>query len=236
MAAVALGGFMAFPLDTAEPRVTPTRDPVNLAVEAKGGLASADEAAERELVRTLVQRAQRGDLGAYDDLIRKYQERIYGLAYHLTSNHEEANDIAQETFIKAWKALRGFKGDASFYTWLYRIAYNHTLNHLKSRRVRTPHLSLNDLDVNAENDPDLVALASDRTPHRDANLSELSERLNTALQKLSEEHRTVVTLHDIEGLPHEEIARIVGVNSGTVRSRLHYARQQLQGWLSDLWK
>jgi len=229
---------MAFPLDTAEPRATPPRDSVGVAAGlGKAGLAATPEdLAEREVVRTLVRRAQQGDLGAYDDLIRRYQERIYGLAYHLTSNHEEANDIAQETFIKAWKALRGFKGDASFYTWLYRIAYNHTLNHLKSRRIRTPHLSLNDLDVNAENDPDLVSLASDRTPVRDTNLNELSERLNTALQKLSEEHRAVVTLHDIEGLPHDEIARIVGVNSGTVRSRLHYARQQLQGWLSDLWK
>lgn len=227
---------MSFPLDTAEPRVSAPRDPASATLGGQGARGSAEDIAERELVRALVQRAQRGDLGAYDDLIRKYQERIYGLAYHLTSNHEEANDIAQETFIKAWKALRGFKGDASFYTWLYRIAYNHTLNYLKSRRVRTPHLSLNDLDVNTENDPDLVALASDRTPLREANLGELSERLNVALQKLSEEHRTVVTLHDIEGMPHEEIARIVGVNSGTVRSRLHYARQQLQGWLSDLWK
>ena len=153
----------------------------------------------------------------------------------MTSNHEEANDIAQETFIKAWKALSGFKGDASFYTWIYRIAYNHTLNHLKSRRNRTPHLSLNDLDLNAENTPELVALTSDKTPLRDAKLSELSERLNQALQKLSEDHRIVLTLHDIQGVPHDEIARIVGVSSGTVRSRLHYARQQMQSWLSDMW-
>lgn len=226
--AAALAGFMPLPLDTAEPRVSTTR-------ASSAAAVSPEDAAERELVRTLVRRSQAGDLGAYDELIRRYQERIYGLAYHLTSNHEEANDIAQETFIKAWRALSGFKGDASFYTWIYRIAYNHTLNHLKSRRMRTPHLSLNDIDLQAENNPDLVALASNHTPHQDAKLSELSERLNTALQKLSEEHRMVVTLHDIQGLPHEEIARIVGVNSGTVRSRLHYARQQLQGWLSDLW-
>ncbi len=224
----ALAGFMPLPLETVEPRPNPVR--VSAAAEV-----SSDEAADRELVRALVGKAQKGDLSAYDDLIRRYQDRIYGLAYHLTSNHEEANDIAQETFIKAWRALPGFKGDASFYTWIYRIAYNHTLNFLKSRRMRTTHLSLNDMDLNAENNPDLVALASDNTPHRDAKLSELSERLNAALQKLSEEHRAVVTLHDIEGLPHEEIARIVGVNSGTVRSRLHYARQQLQGWLSDMW-
>ena len=225
----ALAGFMPFPLESAEPRGSTPRVSSTTAL-------SAEESADREQVRALVRKAQAGDLGAYDDLIRRYQDRIYGLAYHLTSNHEEANDIAQETFIKAWRALAGFKGDASFYTWIYRIAYNHTLNHLKSRRMRTTHLSLNDMDLNAENNPDLVALSSDKTPHRDAKLSELSERLNTALQKLSEEHRAVVTLHDIQGLPHEEIAQIIGVNSGTVRSRLHYARQQLQSWLSDLWK
>jgi len=227
--AAALAGFMPFPLESAEPRAKLPR-------VASVADVSSDESIERELVRGLVRKAQAGDLGAYDDLIRRYQDRIYGLAYHLTSNHEEANDIAQETFIKAWRALSGFKGEASFYTWIYRIAYNHTLNHLKSRRMRTTHLSLNDMDLNAENNPDLVALASDRTPFRDAKLTELSERLNVALQKLSEEHRAVVTLHDIQGLPHEEIAQIMGVNSGTVRSRLHYARQQMQGWLSDLWK
>ena len=220
---------MPFPLESAGARETSPRG-------STGQVLSAEESAEREAVQDLVRQAKAGDLGAYDDLVRRYQDRIYGLAYHLTSNHEEANDIAQETFIKAWRALPGFKGDASFYTWIYRIAYNHTLNLLKSRRMRTTHLSLNDMDLNAENNPDLVALASDHTPHRDARISELSERMNQALQRLSAEHRAVVTLHDVQGLPHEEIARIVGVNPGTVRSRLHYARQQLQGWLSDLWK
>jgi len=97
-------------------------------------------------------------------------------------------------------------------------------------------MSLNDLDVNAEHDPDLVALISDKTPRREAHLSELQERLNAAMQKLSEVHRLVVTLHDIQGLPHEEIARIMDCNVGTVRSRLFYARQQLQAYLSDFVK
>ncbi len=135
--------------------------------------------------------------------------------------------------MKAWKALRNFKGDSSFYTWVYRIAVNHTLNHLKTRRARTQHLSLNDLDFNAEHDPDLVQLISHKNPRRDINLRELGERLNAAMQKLSEEHRTVVTLHDIQGLPHDEIAKILECNPGTVRSRLFYARQQLQAWLAD---
>jgi RNA polymerase sigma factor RpoE len=183
----------------------------------------------------LVRRAQEGDLRAYDELVRRYQERIYGTIYHMTANHEDANDLAQETFIKAYQALKSFKGDAGFYTWLYRIAVNKTINFLKQRRMRT-HLSLNDLDLNAENDPDLVALVSDKTPRRDASLNELQEKLNEALQKLSETHRLVVTLHDVQGLSHEEIGEIMDCNVGTVRSRLFYARQQLQALLSDYLK
>jgi len=184
--------------------------------------------------RTLVARAQLGDDRSYEELVRRYQQRIYGLCYHLTSNHEDATDLAQDAFVKAWRALRSFKGDSSFYTWIYRIAYNSTLNHLKQRRYRTPHLSLDDLDFNAEHSPDLVELVSEKTPRRETGLLELQKRLNEAMQKLSPEHRAVVTLHDVQGLAHDEIARIMDCNPGTVRSRLYYARQQLQAWLSDL--
>ena len=183
----------------------------------------------------LVQRAQKGDALAYDELIRRYQERIYATIYHMTSNHEDANDLAQETFIKGYAALKSFKGDSSFYTWVYRIAVNKTINFLKQRKNRA-HMSLNDLDFNAENDPDLVALVSDRTPRRDANLTELQQKLNAALLKLSDVHRLVVTLHDVQGLSHDEIGKIMDCNIGTVRSRLFYARQQLQAYLSDYLK
>src|SRR6516162_10485271 len=111
----------------------------------------------------LVKRARQGDLGAYDELIHRYQERIYATVYHMTSNHEDANDLAQEAFIKAYQALKSFKGGSSFYTWVYRIAVNKTINFLKQRKNRT-QMSLNDLDFNAEHDPDLVALISDKTP------------------------------------------------------------------------
>ena len=184
----------------------------------------------------LVRRAQSGDEDAYEELVRRHQHRIYGLCYHLTSNHEDAADLAQDAMIKAWKALRSFKGDSSFYTWLYRIAYNTVLNHLKQRRHRTPHLSLDDLDFNAEHTPELLELISTITPRRDVGLAELHQKLNEAMLRLSEEHRTVVTLHDIQGLPHDTIAEIMQCNPGTVRSRLHYARQQLQGLLGDFLK
>jgi RNA polymerase sigma factor RpoE len=195
------------------------------------------ESAEPEEVEdlVLVRRAQKEDLRAYDILVQRYQERIYATVYHMTSNHEDANDLTQETFIKAFRALRSFKGDSSFYTWIYRIAVNKTINFLKQRKNRV-QMSLNDMDFNAENDPDLVALVSDKTPRRDLGLSELQEKLNAAMLKLSEHHRMVVTLHDIQGLSHEEIGQIMNCNVGTVRSRLFYARQQLQAHLSDYLK
>jgi RNA polymerase sigma-70 factor (ECF subfamily) len=180
----------------------------------------------------LVDRARCGDLRAYDELVKRYQERIYATVYHMTSNHEDANDLAQESFVKAYQALKSFKGGSSFYTWLYRIAVNKTINFLKQRKNRQ-HMSLNDLDFNAEHDPDLVALVSDKTPRRDAGLAELQEKLNGALLKLSEHHRMAVVLHDVQGLSHEEIAKIMHCNIGTVRSRLFYARQQLQALLAD---
>ncbi|MDD5140351.1 MAG: sigma-70 family RNA polymerase sigma factor [Verrucomicrobiales bacterium] len=183
----------------------------------------------------LVHRAQHGDLEAYDELIKRYQERIYATVYHMTSNHEDANDLAQDAFIKAFQALKSFKGGSSFYTWLYRIAVNKTINFLKQRKNRL-HMSLNDLDFNTENNPDLIALISDKTPRRDAGLKELQEKLNEALLKLSEQHRLAMVLHDVQGQSHEEIAEIMNCNIGTVRSRLFYARQQMQAWMADYLK
>lgn len=207
------------------------------ASEGSGPKESSNELSKnpRAEEMDLVNRARQGDMSAYDDLVRRYQERIYATIYHMTSNHEDANDLAQEAFIKAYQALKSFKGGSSFYTWIYRIAVNKTINFLKQRKNRA-QISLNDLDFNAEHDPDLVALISDKTPRRDANLAELQEKLNAALQKLSDYHRLVVTLHDVQGLSHEEIAKVMDCNIGTVRSRLFYARQQLQAYLSDYLK
>ena len=204
-----------------------------VALEAEADAPTVPAAVED---KQLVRRAQEGDLSAFDELIRRYQERVYATVYHMTSNHEDANDLTQETFVKAYKALSSFKGDSGFFTWVYRIAVNKTINFLKQKKNRHNGFSLNDLDFNAEHDPDLVALVSDKNPRRDMGLAELQEKLNEAMQKLSDVHRLVVTLHDIQGLSHEEIGKIMDCNPGTVRSRLFYARQQLQGALSNYWK
>jgi RNA polymerase sigma factor RpoE len=203
---------------------------ITMAEPAERNDSEAQSAPSEEM--QLVQRARHGDLRAYDELVKRYQERIYATIYHMTANHEDANDLAQEAFVKAYQALKSFKGGSSFYTWLYRIAVNKTINFLKQRKNRQ-HMSLNDLDFNAEHDPDLVALISDKTPRREAGLTELQEKLNAALQKLSESHRMAVVLHDVQGLSHEEIAKVMHCNIGTVRSRLFYARQQLQALLAD---
>jgi RNA polymerase sigma-70 factor, ECF subfamily len=181
----------------------------------------------------LVEASQKGNLLAFDELIQRYQKRIYATVYHMTSNHEDADDLTQESFIKAFKALGRFKGDSSFYTWIYRIAVNRTINFLKQRNRRSYHMSLNDMDLQIEKNPDFVGLVSKRTPRRDIRLNELQEKMNEAMQRLSESHRLTVTLHDIQGMSHDEIGAIMDCNTGTVRSRLFYARQQLQALLSE---
>ena len=130
----------------------------------------------------LVRRAQRGDLEAYDELVKRYQQRIYATIYHMTSNHEDANDLAQDAFIKAYSALKSFRGGSTFYTWVYRIAVNKTINFLKQRKNKH-HFSLNDLDFHTENNPDLVALISDKTPVREVGLSELQKKIERSFDE-----------------------------------------------------
>ena len=187
-----------------------------------------DETTDRELVA----RAQQQDVAAYDELVRRYYKKIYALLYNMTSNKEDAEDLIQEVFVKAYSALARFKGDSSFYTWVYRIAVNRAINYVKRRNKRAG-TSLDNVDSGIERDKAYVELSSKESPFRDATLSELQEKLNSALQKLSDKHRVVVVMHDIEGVPHDEIARVLGVSTGTVRSRLFYARQILQSELAD---
>jgi len=177
-------------------------------------------------------RAREGDLEAYNRLVERYQGKIYAIAYNMTGNNEDAKDLTQDIFVKAFRNLKRFKGDSSFYTWIYRIAVNHTINFLKKRN-RHNFYSLDDVDQGVEKDPDYIELVSNSEPFRNAELSELQKKLNEAIQKLSDKHRAAVIMHDIEGLPHEEIAKILGCSEGTVRSRLFYARRQLQNFLQE---
>jgi RNA polymerase sigma-70 factor (ECF subfamily) len=153
----------------------------------------------------------------------------------LTSNREDAADLTQDAFIKAFSSINRFRGRSSFFTWLYRIAVNTTLSQLKKNRLRR-FFSLENINEEASSSEIVEALAERTRTEKGALVSELQERLNEAFQKLSPKHRSVVVLFEIEGLSHQEISEVVGCSVGTVRSRLHYAKQQLQAYLQDYLK
>lgn len=179
----------------------------------------------------IVQRVQAGDVAAFDELILRYRGRVFGMVYNMTSNREDASDLTQDAFIKAFQSINRFQGQSSFFTWLYRIAVNSTLTHLRKNRLRT-FFSLEKVDENDRPSAEVIeALTDNSGVERDTYVKELQERLNEAMQKLSIKHRTVVTLFEIDGLGHQEIAEIMNCSVGTVRSRLHYAKQQLQAEL-----
>lgn len=183
----------------------------------------------------LVARAQSGDTSAFDQLVVRYSPRLYGMIYHMTSNKEDANDLTQDVFAKAYRSLRRFRGRSSFYTWIYAIGTNMTLNFLKKRNRRAAW-SLDNLDSGIQNDEAMVDLAHAANPRHQSDLNELQKKLNEALQSLSNRHRAVVTMFDIQGIPHAEISKILKVSEGTVRSRLFYAHRQLQGHLEEFIK
>ncbi|QXD32229.1 sigma-70 family RNA polymerase sigma factor [Candidatus Pelagisphaera phototrophica] len=186
--------------------------------------------ADEDLV--IVRKIQAGDVDAFDSLIFKYRERVYSVIYNLTSNREDASDLTQETFIKAFQSINRFKGKSSFFTWLYRIALNTSLTHLRKNKLRR-FFSFEKMVEEDHTEGFIENLKTESDSDKAALMTELQERLNDAFQKLSVKHRTVITLFEIDGLSHKEIADIVGTSIGTVRSRLHYAKQFLQGELED---
>ena len=194
-------------------------------------VASPERQLEADSDMQIVHRVQAGDVAAFDRLILKYRERVFSIVYHMTSNREDAADLTQESFIKAFQSIQRFGGQSSFFTWLYRIAVNSTLSHLRKGRLRS-FFSLERVDSDEPVSKEIIDALTDKTDaDRDAFVHELQEKLNDAMQKLSTKHRTVVTLFEIEGLSHQEIADVMDCSVGTVRSRLHYAKQLLQAEL-----
>lgn len=194
-------------------------------------VASPERRQEADADLEIVRRVQAGDVAAFDRIVERYRERVFGILYNLTSNREDAADLTQEAFIKAFQSIHRFSGQASFFTWLYRIAVNSTLSHLRKARIRS-FFSLERIDSDEPVAKEIIAALTDTTGvERDTYVRELQEKLNDALQKLSIKHRTVVTLFEIDGLSHQEIADVMDCSVGTVRSRLHYAKQLLQSEL-----
>ena len=195
-------------------------------------VASPERQQEADADWEVVRKVQAGDVAAFDRLILKYRERVYSVIYNLCANREDAADLTQGTFIKAFQSINRFQGQASFFTWLYRIGVNATLTHLRKNRLRT-FFSFDHITEDNKSSEVIDALTDKSGAERELYVKELQEKLNEALQKLSINHRMVVTLFEIDGLSHTEIAEIMKCSVGTVRSRLHYAKQLLQAELQS---
>ncbi|MBI3118345.1 MAG: sigma-70 family RNA polymerase sigma factor, partial [Candidatus Hydrogenedentes bacterium] len=179
--------------------------------------ASADTA--------LVRRAQAGDVHAFESLVRLYRNDVYALSYHFLRNREEAWDVSQEVFIKVYRSLKHFRGEASFKSWLLRITANQCKDQLKKRRLDT---------VPFEDALKADAPGESLGPGRQSEASELGAVIERAVASLPPKHRTAFILREMEGLSYQEMAEAMGCNLGTVMSRLHHARKKLQEALAGM--
>jgi RNA polymerase sigma-70 factor (ECF subfamily) len=187
---------------------------------------------ETEFDHELVRRVQRGDSAAFDALVRKYQHRITSLIGRYIPDWSECQDVAQETFIRAYRALGSFRGDAQFYTWLHRIAVNTAKNHLVAQNRRPP---TDDIDASDAEQFDTGArLRVTDTPEHELLRQEIERTVMRAVEALPEELRTAITLREMDGLSYEEIAERMACPIGTVRSRIFRAREAIDTQLEPL--
>lgn len=181
---------------------------------------------EREVDQQLVERAQRGDKKAFELLVIKYQRKLARLLSRYIRDANEVEDVTQEAFIKAYRALPTFRGDSAFYTWLYRIGINTAKNYLVALGRRAPTMTEVD-NEEAESIEDGEQLKDMNTPENELISKQIAETVNLTLQQLPEELRTAITLREIDGLSYEEIAQIMNCPIGTVRSRIFRAREAI---------
>lgn len=184
---------------------------------------------------TFIQKAKDGDRDAFKYLVEKYQKRAFAVAYSVTQSYEDAEDIVQESFVKAFYSLKNFKGDSSFYTWFYRIVYNMSIDLKRRHKRRGVDVDFND-DVNGgKNNPTVSVLESNFVASDEAlSHKEESKRINEVLKTLSPLHRATIIMRDVEGLSYSEIAKALKIRTGTVMSRLFYARKYMQKALADM--
>lgn len=180
--------------------------------------------ADREVDQQLVERVQRGDRHAFDLLVAKYQRKLGRLISRFVRDPAEAEDVTQDAFIKAYRALPGFRGDSAFYTWLYRIGINTAKNHLLANKRRAPTTTPFDSE-DAESFEDAALLREVDTPENELMSKQVVDVVQASLQQLPEDLRSALTLREIEGLSYEEIASVMNCPIGTVRSRIFRARE-----------
>jgi RNA polymerase sigma-70 factor (ECF subfamily) len=188
---------------------------------------------DREIDQQLVERVQRGDKAAFDLLVVKYQRKIFRLLSRLIRDTAEIEDVAQEAFVKAYRALPNFRGDSAFYTWLYRIGINTAKNYLVAMGRRAPTSTEFDSE-DAETFEDGDQLRDVNTPEAELLSKEIAQTVNDTMQQLPEELRTAITLREIEGLSYEDIAAFMNCPIGTVRSRIFRAREAIAEKLRPL--
>ena len=179
----------------------------------------------------LVKKTVSGDRQAYRELVEKYQQRIYSIAYGVLHNREDSLDVCQDVFIKAYRKLAKFRGDSSFYTWLYRIAINMAIDYRRKRKIAV-EVEYDDKISTDEETEKTGITAQAEIPSETLDRKEINKLVMDAIQKLPEEQKTVLVLREIEGLAYEEIAEVTGISIGTVMSRLHYGRRKLRDILT----
>ncbi len=190
---------------------------------------------DKGYVRELVQKSKAGDKQAYRELVERYQTRAFRIAYDILQSQEDAEDVVQESFVKAYLSLKHFQEKSAFYTWFYRIVYNMSIDHKRKRSRRGGvALEFDESYLNTEGADSSYLYEPVQTPDDMLKRKEQAQDISKVLNTISDEHRTVMMLREIDGLSYDRIAEVVGVSKGTVMSRLHYARKKLQEGLKDL--
>ena len=184
----------------------------------------------------LVKRCQAGDTEAFDELVTRYRTRIFGMIYNMVHSEQDAWDLAQDSFVKAWRSIKRFRGHSSFYTWIYRIVMNVTIDWLRKKQVKggsefDDAIQLKEIDPASKTVPKADAL-----PYETMKRSEIRARIENAIAQLSPEHRAVILMKEIEEMQYHEIAETLRCSIGTVMSRLFYARKKLQNLLKDVYE
>ena len=185
----------------------------------------------------LVKRCQAGDAEAFDELVVRYRTRVFGMIYNMVHSEQDAWDLAQDSFLKAWKSIKRFRGQSSFYTWIYRIVMNVTIDWLRKKQIKAGGAEFDDAIQLKEVDPASKTMPkADALPSENLEQREIRAEIDKAIAQLSPEHRAVILMKEIDGMQYHEIAESLGCSIGTVMSRLFYARKKLQNLLKDCYE
>jgi RNA polymerase sigma-70 factor (ECF subfamily) len=185
----------------------------------------------------LVRRCQAGQSEAFDELVIRYRTRVFAMIYNMVHNEQDAWDLAQESFVKAWKSIKRFRRHSSFYTWIYRIVMNVTIDWLRKKQIKAGGAEFDDAVQMKDIEPaSRTVPKADPLPHERMEHAEVRARIDRAIKQLSAEHRAVILMKEIEGMQYHEIAETLGCSIGTVMSRLFYARKKLQHLLRDVYE